>query len=127
MEKKFPGAKQICKIERIRQDLNGNLLSEETVYGITSHTNKETGAERLLEIARGHWSIENKVHYVRDVTFNEDSSRIRTGNGAHAMAIMKNFAINILRASGVKNISSAIQDCAYDTKKIFKLFCDGVR
>ena len=93
MVHKFPGAKQIFSIERIRQDLAGAPLTSDISYCITSLNHKKAGAERLLEMNRGHWHIENKLHYIRDVTFKEDSSRIRTGNGAHAMAILKNLTI----------------------------------
>jgi len=60
--------------------------SEETAYGITSLRKEEASAERLLELNRGHWEIENRIHYVRDVTFDGDRSQICKGNGAHIMA-----------------------------------------
>ena len=127
MKNTFPGSSQIFKVERIRQNLAGDTISKETAYCITSLGHEMADPERLLDMIRGHWTIENKLHHVRDVTFKEDSSRIRTGNGAHAMAILKNISINILRTAGVKNIRSAICDCAWDSKKIFQLFCDRVR
>ncbi len=67
--------------------MNGKR-SEETAYGITSLRKEEASAERLLELNRGHWEIENRIHYVRDVTFDEDRSQIRKGNGAHIMSTL---------------------------------------
>ena len=83
--------------------------SEETAYGITSLKKKEASAERLLELNRGHWEIENKIHYVRDVTFDEDRSQIRKGNGAHIMASLRNLVIGIFRLLGFKYIPEAIR------------------
>lgn len=77
-------------------------------------------AQEILKMNRGHWSIENCVHYVRDVTFEEDKSRIRTGNGAHIMAILRNLAINLLRSRGVKNIAEKIQKFAWSRVALLK-------
>jgi len=83
--------------------------SEETAYGITSLRKEDASAERLLELNRGHWEIENKIHYVRDVTFDEDRSQIRKGNGAHIMASLRNLVIGIFRLLGFKYIPDAIR------------------
>ena len=83
--------------------------SEETAYGITSLMKEEASAERLLELNRGHWEIENRVHYVRDVTFDEDRSQIRKGNGAHIMASLRNLVISVFRLLGFKYIPDAIR------------------
>jgi len=83
--------------------------SEETAYGITSLRKEDASTERLLELNRGHWEIENKIHYVRDVTFDEDRSQIRKGNGAHIMASLRNLVIGIFRLLGFKYIPDAIR------------------
>jgi predicted transposase YbfD/YdcC len=59
--------------------------SVETAYGVTSLEKKQASAQRILELNRGHWEIENRVHHVRDVTYDEDRCRIRTQNGARMM------------------------------------------
>jgi len=64
---------------------------------------------RLLELNRGHWEIENRVHYVRDVTYDEDRSQIRKGNGDHIMASLRNLVIGIFRLLGFKYIPDAIK------------------
>lgn len=88
--------------------MNGKK-SEETAYGITSLRKEEASAERLLELNRGHWEIENRIHYVRDVTFDEDRSQIRKGNGPHIMASLRNLVIGIFRILGFKYIPEAIR------------------
>lgn len=58
---------------------------------------------------RGHWHIENKVHYVRDVTWDEDRSQVRTANGPRAMTTLRNVAIGLVRLGGWSNIASALR------------------
>lgn len=100
---------QVFIIERIRTRLNGKLLSRETVPGITSLTPVEADAKRLLELNRGHWGIENRLHYVRDVTFDEDRSCIRTRNGPRVMATLRNVVISLLRLQSVTNIAQTLR------------------
>lgn len=95
--------------------------SEETAYGITSLTKEEASAERLLELNRGHWEIENRIHYVRDVTFDEDRSQIRKGNGPHIMASLRNLVIGIFRILGFKYIPEAIRYFTMRLETTFKI------
>jgi hypothetical protein len=62
---------------------------------------------QLADWIRGHWGIENKTHWVRDVTYDEDRSQIRTGTGPQVMATLRNAAIGALRLAGVTNIAAA--------------------
>ena len=84
----------------------------ETAYLITSLSRHEASPERLLALNRGHWGIENRSHYVRDVTFDEDRSQIRAHSGPRVMAALRNFAISILRLMGHANIAKAIRHMA---------------
>src|SRR2546426_8930071 len=84
----------------------------ETVYGITSLKPAVANSERVLSLSRGHWSIENRLHWVRDVTFDEDRSRVRRGTGAQVMASIRNLALSILRIAGARYIPSALRCCA---------------
>jgi predicted transposase YbfD/YdcC len=79
----------------------------ETVYGITSLSAEEATAEQLLAYNRGHWEIENRLHYVRDMTYDEDRSQVRRGNLPHAMASLRNIAVSLMRLAGAQNISAA--------------------
>lgn len=115
----FPFANQIFSVERLFMDLRGSIISSETCFGISSLTANEAGPARLLEYNRGHWTIENKVHCVRDVSMNEDSCRIRKGSGPRIMAILRNIVLNILRSAGKTNIAATIQGFAYSKFNMF--------
>ena len=77
----FPYVEQVFKIERCFTNKKTGKVSEETLYGITSRSEEEAGAEKILQIVRDHWSIENSCHYILDWNYDEDRCRIRTGNG----------------------------------------------
>ena len=76
-------------------------------------------AGQLLKWARGHWSIENRSHYVRDVTIGEDASRIRKGSGPEVMAAIRNAAIGFLRSTGATNIAETIRRNASQVGELF--------
>lgn len=82
-------------------------------YKITSLQVAQAAAKDLLEFSRSHWSIENRVHYVRDLTLGEDASRIRTGNAPQAMAALRNLILNVLRRNGVKNIAAGVRQLSW--------------
>ena len=77
------------------------------VYGVTSLAPERVTPGRLLELVRGHWRIENKSHWVRDVTFDEDRSQVRCGDIPQVMAALRNTAIGLMRLAGHKNIAAA--------------------
>jgi predicted transposase YbfD/YdcC len=109
----FPYVGQVFCIVCNVFDCKKQTEREEKVYGITDLTPKEASPERLLKLNRGHWEIENRSHYVRDVTFDEDRSQVRTQNGPQVMASLRNFAIGTLRVvKKAKNIASALRDIA---------------
>lgn len=83
-------------------------------YAVTSLTAEQTTPTQLATWARGHWHIENRLHWVRDVTFDEDRSQIRSGNGPRVMASLRNLVINILRINGTTNIAQALRHHAWD-------------
>jgi hypothetical protein len=65
-----------------------------------------------LQLVRGHWTVENGLRYVRDVTFDEDRSQICKGNGPGTMASLRNLALTVLRLAGAVNIAAALRWCA---------------
>ena len=73
-------------------------LSLDVAYGITSRTTREASPKRLLEINRGHWSIENSCHYILDWNFDEDRSRIRTGHGPENVSRLRRFVIGLIKS-----------------------------
>ena len=84
----------------------------EVVYGVTSLRPEHADPGRLLELVRSHWHIENKSHWVRDVTFDEDRSQVRCGHIPQLMAALRNTAIGLLRWAGHTNIASACRRMA---------------
>jgi hypothetical protein len=73
----FPPSQQVCRVEHTVYALDGSPRTPEVLYSITSLAPSAAGPARLLELHRGHWSIENKRHYVRDRTYDEDRSQVR--------------------------------------------------
>ncbi len=84
----------------------------ETVQGLSSLPAERATPARLLALRRGHWTIENRLHWVRDVTFDEDRSCVRKGAGAQVMASLRNLAISLLRLAGARSIAPALRRCA---------------
>ena len=91
--------------------------SRETVYGIASLSCDQANAAHLLQLNRQHWTIENGVFYIRDETFGEDRSRIRTRSGPQVMAALRNAALSLLRLSGSTNISASLRSCSWNTQR----------
>lgn len=107
----FPHARLAARIVRRRRPINDTKRwSTETVYAVTSLEYTDIRARRLAEIIRGHWHIENRLHWVRDVVFAEDLSQIRTGTGPAVMAGLRNLAISRHRLAGASNIAAACRD-----------------
>jgi predicted transposase YbfD/YdcC len=105
----FPFHKQVGRIERITQDVKKGSVRQEVVYLITSLDEKRASPKRLLELSRGHWAIENSLHWVRDVTFDEDRSQVRTKSAPRTMATLRNLAVSVLRLAGHKNIARGLR------------------
>ncbi len=90
-------------MERVREEKGKTTV--EVVYGITSRGRTEADAARLLGYVRGHWGIENGLHYVRDETLGEDRCRVRKGTSAQVLAALRNVVVHVL--AGVKARSKA--------------------
>jgi predicted transposase YbfD/YdcC len=105
----FPHAAQALRIVRRRRPLNSRKWTAETVYAITSLTAIQARPAELAAIIRGHWSIEDRLHWVRDVTYDEDRSQVRKGNGPRVMASLRNLAIAILRLTGHTSIAASLR------------------
>lgn len=95
--------------QRHTTDLAGGRTRTEVAYGVTSLTAAQADAERAAGLTRSHWQIENKVNWVRDVTFREDAGRIRTGQGPRVMATLRNLAIGLLHQAGRSDITAALR------------------
>ncbi|KMS77038.1 transposase [Streptomyces viridochromogenes] len=112
----FPGARQAVQIKRRRTDRKTGKTTVKTVYAVTSLTAEQATPAQLARLVRDHWTIE-ALHHVRDTTFAEDASQLRTGNAPRAMATWRNLAIGALRAAGAKNIAAGIRRNARDPRR----------
>jgi predicted transposase YbfD/YdcC len=102
----FPHVKQILTVERERTKLGGKeVTSTEVAHFVTSLSPKDASGETLLSLIRGHWSIENRVHYCLDVAFDEDRCRTRIGNLPAVLSALKKIVMNIFRLHGVSGIT----------------------
>lgn len=117
----FPGAAQIFQITRYRTNRATGTRQTETVYGITSLTPHAAGPAHIAAYLRGHWQIENRLHWVRDVTYGEDTSRLRTGTAPRAMATLRNLAISALRQTGHTNIAAGLRHMARNPTRPLQL------
>ena len=111
----WPHLAQVGRLQRRRARRRGGrevAVEQEVTYLVTSATPERADAARLLRVNRGHWGIENRTHYVRDVTFDEDRSRVRTGAAPQAFAAAKNLALALLRRNGWDNIAAALRSYA---------------
>ncbi len=106
----WPGARQVFVIERHVLLKKTGKERHERVYGVTSLAPERAGAHALLRVLRDHWRIENRTHWVRDVTFDEDRSQVRSGAIPQVMAALRNTAIGLLRRTRTPNIAAA---CRY--------------
>lgn len=105
----WKGLKQGFEITRERTQKGKTTV--EVVYGITSLGPEQADAKRLLTLVRGHWGIENGLHYRRDVTLGEDASRIRKGAAPQVMAALRNALIHLLQPLKESSLAAAIRKC----------------
>lgn len=105
----FPHVRQVFHLTRTttRGGRGQQKQHRETVYGLTSLSPAQASPSRLLSLVRGHWHIENKSHFVRDTTFDEDRSQARGGSIPQVLAALRNACIGLMRAGGHKNIAAA--------------------
>ena len=101
----WPHLAQVARLVNWRTE--HGLTTTETHYFITSLPPEAGRPERLLELARGHWAIENRLHGVRDRTYDEDRCQVRSGVAPQVMAALPNTAIAVLRLIGATNIAAA--------------------
>ena len=113
----FAGAAQVAQVRRPVTKKGKKTV--EVVYLITS--DRSAGPATLAAWIRGHWHIENKLHWVRDVTYQEDKSLVRTGNAPRVMATLRSLAISLLRLDGHANIAAANRHHARDPQRTLRL------
>jgi len=117
----FPGARQVFRLRRDTGGLDGVRTSKEIIHGIVSLNAEEAEPRHLNAYARGHWSVENRLHWTRDVTFHEDDSQLRTGTAPRAAASFRNLSLNTFRLAGRANIAHARRDL-HDRTDVFAVY-----
>lgn len=110
----WPHLRQVARVERHRTvHRRGHVhRSVEVTYAITSLPPERADARTLLRHLRGHWGIENRTHWVRDATFDEDRSQVRSGAAPQVMAATRNLAIALRHRAGHTNLAAALRTYA---------------
>jgi predicted transposase YbfD/YdcC len=108
----WPQRAQVCRIQREVEYVSGphaGTTREAWAYALTSLPPEQANAVRLEQLWRGHWQIENGLHYVRDVTLGEDACQVRGDRAPANLAACRNAALNLLRRAGVTNVAAALR------------------
>lgn len=117
----FPYVGQVFRIERHRTEVKTGVQSCEIAYGVTSLTPEKANAQTLLELSRSHWEIENSLHWVRDVVYDEDRSQVRTGAGPRVLASLRNTAISLLHLNGLHSIAGSLRKNCFHPERTLQL------
>jgi len=117
----WPGVGQVFRRQCERLVLKTGSISHETTYGITSLRPEQVGPIQLETLCRGHWTIENRVHYVRDVTMGEDANQTHVGHASHALAALRNAILSLFRRHGWANIAAAFRYYGASVRRALEL------
>jgi predicted transposase YbfD/YdcC len=118
----FPHAVQAIQLVRRTRRPGTRRWKRETVYAVTDLGPHQASPAQLARWIRGHWTIENRLHWVRDVTFDEDRSQIHIGNGPRVMATIRNLVISLLRHT---NIAAALSHHAWNPPSVIQLLLNS--
>ena len=117
----FPHAQLAVQIVRRRRPATSRRWHNETVYAVTDLSWQQIRADQLAEAIREHWHVENRLHWIRDVTFAEDLSQIRSGHGPANMATLRNLALSRHRIAGATNIAAASRHVGRHPNRVLPL------
>ena len=118
----FPHAAQVFRTVRYTGGLDGQRTRKQVVYGLTSLTPDLAGPAEIAAAQRGHWGIENRSHHVRDTTFDEDRSQVRTRHAPRNMAALRNLATDACRANEHVNIAHARRHYTHSYQRLLDLY-----
>jgi predicted transposase YbfD/YdcC len=113
----IPHAAQVLQVTRKTRDLGTRRWRTVVAYALTSLPHAQASPARLADLIRGHWAIENGLHWVRDVIFAEDASQLRTGSGPQVMACLRNLVIGVLGRAGPVNLAAALRYHGRDPRR----------
>ena len=114
----FPHVGQAFVIEREAIDKKTGKRSHDIAFGLTSRAPEQADAKRLLQVNRGHWSIENSCHYILDWNYDEDRSRIRTGHGPENVTRLRRFAIGLIKSKGAQNVAQKMRELSFNARLV---------
>lgn len=114
----FPGVVRVFRLLRERFDAFGQRVGKEVVHGVTSLDADRATPGQVADLVKGHWRIENLVHWPRDVIFGEDHQGAYVGNGPHCMAILRNLVLGLFRLAGVSQVKRLTESIAADRMRI---------
>lgn len=117
----WPNAVQVLRRTCRRVRVRSGEVQEETHYAVTDLSRELAGPEQLEQFWRGHWTIENGLHHVRDETLQEDDNQSHLGSTPQALAALRNGVLSLLRDRGRSNIAEALRHFASDAHKALQL------
>ena len=100
----WPRVQQVFRVDRRTEQVKRGGITHETAYGITSLGPRQADPQQLLAMVRGHWNIENGLHYRRDETLREDWCHLRPGQAQRTMAAINNLVLALLLRQGGNNV-----------------------
>jgi len=115
----FPHVGQAFLIERLTLNKKTGKVSRDLAYGITSRSPGQVDPKRLLDINRGHWTIENSCHYILYWNFDADRCRIRTGHGPENVTRLRRFAIGLIKSKGARSVAQKMRQLNKNTRLVF--------
>jgi len=115
----FPHVGQAFLVERHCTDKKTGATSREIAYGLTSRTPEQANPQRVLQVNRGHWTIENSCHYILDWNYDEDRSRIRTGYGPENITRLRRFAIGVIKSQGARSVAQKMRQLTRHVRLVF--------
>ena len=115
----FPYVGQAFVIERQVTEKKTGATSREIAYGLTSRTPAQASPQRVLQVHRGHWIIENGCHYILDWNYDEDRSRIRTGHGPENITRLRRFAIGVIKSRGARSVAQKMRQLTRHVRLVF--------
>jgi predicted transposase YbfD/YdcC len=123
----FPGVVRVFRLLRERFDPFGQRVSKQVVHGVTSLGADRATPEQVAGLVRGHWRIENRVHWPRDVIFGEDHQGAYVGNGPHCMAILRNLVLGLFRLAGISQVKRLTESIAADRMRILPVLVAALK
>jgi predicted transposase YbfD/YdcC len=115
----FPHVGQAFVIERHVTEKKSGATSREIAYGLTSRPPHQASPQRLLQVNRGHWIIENGCHYLLDCNYDEDRSRIRIGHGPENITRLRRFALGVIKSRGARSVAQKMRQLTRHVRAVF--------